>query len=248
MEAKNLIGHISGGRVLDVATGNGGFIHFLLEGLKDYQEIIGIDTKEGLEDVFSEQFGDKPVYYQQMDAMQMEFAEETFDTVCISNSLHHMSDLPGALNEMLRVLKPGGHVTLLEMYRDNQTETQMTHVHLHHWWGAVDRTQGISHNKTFRREEIIELAAGLGLEEMRRVDLSEPGENPHDPEIMKELHPVIDRYIQRAEGHPELQVCGEVLRQRLASVGFDGAASLLVTGRKLFETQGHIRSEANGKH
>ena len=30
---KELFGHLSGGRVLDVATGSGGFIHFLLEGL-----------------------------------------------------------------------------------------------------------------------------------------------------------------------------------------------------------------------
>ena len=232
MEAKDLIGHISGSRVLDVATGNGGFIHFMLEGLKDFDEIIGIDTKEGLEEVFEEQFGDKPIRYQQMDAAQMEFADESFDTVCISNSLHHMPDLPRTLSEMLRVLRPGGHLILLEMYRDNQSETQITHVQLHHWWGAVDRVQGISHNETFRREEIIEMAAGLGLVEMRVHDLSELGENPRDPSILAEINPVIDRYIQRADGHPELQARGEELRQHLEDVGLDGAASLLVTGKK----------------
>ena len=232
MEAKDLIGQVSGGKVVDVATGNGGFIHFLVEGLKDYEEIIGIDTKEGLEEVFEEQFGDKPIRYHQMDAAQMAFADESFDTVCISNSLHHMPDLTDTLNEMLRVLKPGGHLILLEMYCDNQTETQMTHVQLHHWWGAVDRSQGVSHNETFRREEIVKMVAGLGLAEMRLQDLSELGENPHDPEILETLNPVIDRYIQRAEGHPELQAHGEELRQRLEQVGFDGAASLIIVGRK----------------
>lgn len=232
MEAKELIGHISGGKVLDVATGNGGFLRFLLEGLKDYEEIIGIDTKDGLEAVFEEQFGDNLIRYQQMDAAQMEFADESFDTVCISNSLHHMPDLPRTLSEMLRVLKPGGYLIVLEMYRDNQTETQMTHVQLHHWWGAVDRAQGISHNETFRREEIVEIVAGLGLVERRMRDLSELGENPHDPEILETLNPVIERYIQRAERHPGLQSRGEALRQRLAEVGFDGATSLLVIGRK----------------
>ena len=187
MEAKDLISHISGGKVLDVATGNGGFIHFLAEGLKDYEEIIGIDTKEGLEEVFDEQFGGKPIRYQQMDAAQMEFANGHFDTVSISNSLHHMSDLPGALSEMLRVLKPGGHLLLLEMYCDNQTETQMTHVQLHHWWGEVDRAQGIFHNETFKREEIVEMVAGLGLVEIRMQDLSDSCENSHDPEILETL-------------------------------------------------------------
>ena len=232
MDAKDLTGHISGGKVLDVATGSGGFIHFLVEGLKDYEKIIGIDTKEGIEEVFDEQFGDKPICYKKMDAAKMEFADESFDTVCISNSLHHMPDLPGTLREMLRVLKPGGHLILLEMYCDNQTETQMTHVQLHHWWGAVDRSQSISHNETFRREEIVETVAGLGLGEMRVHALSELSENPHDPAILAEINPVIDRYIQRAEGHPELQERGEELRQRLEQVGFDGADSLLVIGRK----------------
>jgi len=232
MDAKDLIGHIFGGKVLDVATGNGGFIHFLLEGLKDYEEIIGIDTKEGVGAVFTEQFADKPIRYQQMDAAQMAFADESFDTVCISNSLHHMPDLSHTLSEMMRVLKSGGYLIALEMYCDNQTQTQMTHVQLHHWWGEVDRTQGISHNETFRREEIVEMVAGLSLVEVRMLDLSELNENPHDPEILAEINPVIDRYIYRVEGHPELQVHGESLRQRLEEVGFDGAASLFVIGRK----------------
>ena len=30
----DILGHLPAGRVLDVATGSGGFIHFLLEGLK----------------------------------------------------------------------------------------------------------------------------------------------------------------------------------------------------------------------
>ncbi len=232
MKAKEYIGYISGGKVLDVATGSGGFIHFLLEGLQDYEEIIGIDTKDGLKTVFAEQFAGKPVRYQQMDAARMEFADGSFDTVCIANSLHHMPDLPRTLSEMLRVLKPGGYLIVSEMYCDNQTETQMTHVHLHHWWGAVDQTQGVFHAKTFRRAEIFELVAGLGLVEMRVEDFSDLSKNPHDPETMAQLKPVIDRYIQRAEGHPELQACGEELRQQLAEVGSNGATSLLAIGRK----------------
>jgi len=121
---------------------------------------------------------------------------------------------------------------VLEMYCDNQTETQMTHVELHHWWAEVDRTQGVCHNETFRREEIVEMVAGLGLVKTRMHDLSELGENPRDPEILAQLNPVIDQYIQRAEGNPELQARGDLLRKRLETVGFDGAKSLLVVGMK----------------
>ena len=232
MEAKELIGQVSGGRVLDVATGNGGFIHFLLEGLQDYEEILGIDTKESVESVFAEQFAGKPIHYQPMDAAQMEFRDASFDTVCISNSLHHMPDVSRTLSEMLRVLKPGGTFIVSEMYRDNQTETQMTHVHLHHWWAAVDQTQGIFHGETFRRDEIIEMVAGLGLGEMRVHDVFEPEGDPHGPEILAQIDPVIERYVDRAKGHPDLQTKGDELRQRLKEIGFDGATALFIVGEK----------------
>lgn len=232
MEAKDLIGHISGGKVLDVATGSGGFINFLVEGLQSYDEIVGIDTKEGMESVFEEQFTGKHICYQKMDAAQMDFAENSFDTVCISNSLHHMPNVERTLSEMMRVLKPGGHLIVWEMYCDDQTETQMTHVELHHWWADVDRTQGICHNETFRRDDLIKTGTGLGLSQMQWHDLSELGENPRDPEILAHLNPVIDRYIKNAEGYSELQARGEALRERLETVGFDGASSLLIIGTK----------------
>src|SRR5262245_26615673 len=36
------------------------------------------------------------------------FASETFDVVCCNAALHHMRDVPRAMHEMLRVLRPGG--------------------------------------------------------------------------------------------------------------------------------------------
>jgi hypothetical protein len=76
------------------------------------------------------------------------------------------------------------------------------------------------------------MVAGLGLVEMRMHELSELGENPRDPEILAQLNPVIDRYSQNAAGHPELQARGETLREKLKTVGFDGASSLLMIGTK----------------
>lgn len=232
MDPKECIGHISGGRVLDIATGNGGFIRFLLEGLRDYEEIVGIDTREKPGSSFAKAFAGQAVCYRRMDAARLDFVDGSFDTVSISNSLHHMQDLACTLSEMMRVLKAGGYLILSEMYRDNQSETQMTHVHLHHWWAAVDRTQGICHHETFRCEEIVEMVAGLHLEELRVHDLAELQEDPFDPGTMAELLPVIDSYLARARRYPELVARGEELRRRLETVGFDGANTLLVTGRK----------------
>ena len=55
---KEILNPIPGGRVLDVATGTGGFIHFLLDGLKDYDEIIGVDNNETAANAFANAFKD----------------------------------------------------------------------------------------------------------------------------------------------------------------------------------------------
>ena len=229
---QDILRQISVGRVLDVATGSGNFIHFLLEGLKDYTEIIGVDNNERAAATFTEVFKENPkVRFQMMDAQRLDFDDSSFDLVCISNSLHHLDPIP-VLHEMKRVLRPNGLLLISEMYRDGQTETQMTHVHLHHWWAAVDTVNGIIHRETYTRQELLDLAYGFGLNDLRTFDLSDLSEDPKSPDLLTELEPVFERYIQRAEGHPELQARGEELKARVKDIGFHSATILVVMGKK----------------
>jgi len=230
--SRNILNQVSANRILDVATGGGNFIHFLLEGLQDYAEIIGVDNNERAETAFTESFKENPkVKFQMMDAEHLDFDDSSFDLVCISNSLHHLNP-ESILYEMKRVLRPNGYLLVSEMYCDNQTETQMTHVYLHHWWAAVDTINGVVHNETYTRQELLDLVSKLQLKDLKIFDISDLNEDPKNPDILKELEPVFERYIQRAEGNPELQVRGEELKARVKEIGFHGATTLVVLGRK----------------
>jgi SAM-dependent methyltransferase len=232
IDPKAILGDVSGGRVLDVATGTGSFVRFLLDGLRDHAEIVGIDANAERAAAFSVAFADRPdVRFVEMDAHRLAFPDGSFDTVCVSNSLHHFTDPAPVLAEMLRVLRPGGHLVVNEMYRDGQSETQATHVLLHHWWAAVNRLRGEVHRETYERGRIVEIVEGLGLADLRIVDLADPDEDPHDPEAAAELEAAIDRYVALADGHPELQERGEALRTRLRQVGVRGATQLVAIGR-----------------
>jgi len=233
LTSKDVLGQISAGRILDVATGSGNFIHFLMEGLQDYTEIIGVDNNEHAQASFTEAFKENPkVKFQMMDAHKLDFDDSSFDLLCISNSLHHLNPLP-VLHEMKRVLRPNGVLLVSEMYRDNQTDTQMTHVHLHHWWGAIDRVNGVLHNETYTRQELLNLVTQLELSDLRTFDISDLSDDPKKPEIFAELDPVFERYIQRAERYPDLQARGEELKARTKDIGFHSATTLVVLGRKI---------------
>ena len=69
IDPRRVLGDISGGRVLDVATGTGGFVRILLDGLRDHTEIVGIDANGERAAAFSAAFGERAdVRFEQMDA------------------------------------------------------------------------------------------------------------------------------------------------------------------------------------
>ncbi len=232
-DPRAVLGEIPGGRVLDVATGAGGFVEFLLDGLREYHEIVGIDVKPERGRAFVGAFGARPdVRFVEMDAHLLDFPDASFDTVSISNSLHHVVDPAPVLAEMLRVLRPGGHLVVNEMYRDGQTEEQLTYVYLHHWWAAVGTLRGDVHRETYRREDLLAILGGLGLADLRIVELADPDTDAHDPELVAELEAAIDEYVGYAVGHPELQRRGEELRVRLRTVGVRDATQVVAIGRR----------------
>jgi ubiquinone/menaquinone biosynthesis C-methylase UbiE len=53
------------------------------------------------------------------DAESMPFADDTFDRVSSNGVLHHTPDMPGALREVRRVLKPSGRATVIVYHRDS---------------------------------------------------------------------------------------------------------------------------------
>lgn len=231
----DILGEIQGGKVLDVATGTGGFVQTLKENLASYDEITGVDNSQRAAEEFPKAFPESNIHFRPMDAMHLDFPADRFDTVSISFSLHHLSEPRSVLHEMMRVLRPGGYLIVAEMICDDQKDTQMSHVLLHHWWGAVDRARGITHNETYSRHQVLEFTQELNLDHPVDYLISDVSEDPHDPETIEHMQSIIDQYMQHLEklGSPQdLIQQGERLRQRLDRVGIHGADMLIVAGRK----------------
>ena len=168
--AHDIDAHFAGlhaGRLLDVATGGGFFAEWLADTMQNCTDITGIDKHEWPHDAEPNVFDRPNAQYVPMDAHQLDFEDARFDTVAISHSLHHMINSAAVLAEMMRVLKPDGNLIVQEMVRDNLTEEQQTHMLMHHWWAAVDRARGLTHNETFMRQELLDLIGATTLVQYR---------------------------------------------------------------------------------
>jgi ubiquinone/menaquinone biosynthesis C-methylase UbiE len=226
---------VSGGKVLDVATGRGNFIKILQDGLKDFEEIIGIDCIDtSILDKVKENFTDKRIKFTQMNANKMDFEDHHFDTVCLSNSLHHLSDVQSVLKEMLRVLKPDGTFIINEMICDDQKPSQMTYVHMHHWWAKIDTAMGKLHFETFPKQLILDIANRMSLKDMEVLEFNDP-DDPMDQASLEGISKIIDEYIERAKPLQNFEAFrqeGESIRKHLYEVGVNGATQVIIIGKK----------------
>ena len=228
------IQNLDGGRILDVATGRGASARYLIDTFRSYGEVIGIDISEKNLIRARQDIADKHTGFVIMPAERMTFDDNTFDTACISNSLHHVEDARRALREMKRVLKPDGLLIVGEMYRDNQSELQMTHVLMHHWWAEIDEASGIPHYETFTKSELEEMICELELSEVEFFDYVDDAVVT-DEKMLTFLHDTCDEYLGRAEknlSRLDLVNRGNEIKERLRNTGIAWATQLCVLGRK----------------
>jgi ubiquinone/menaquinone biosynthesis C-methylase UbiE len=232
---KGVLGNIAGGKVLDVATLEGGFVEILIENLKDYSEIVGIDLLEKAIDHANAKLGSENIHFSVMDAEDLEFEDESFDTVSISASLHHLSNIRKVLVEMKRVLRPGGNFIIAEMHRETQSEVELTSAYLHQWAAEIDRKLGLVHNSTMMRKEILDCIERIGLANIEVYDFTDEESDPLEETRRELMESAIDRYIKRAEetdSYQDFTRRGEELRERIREVGARGEPILVVVGRK----------------
>ena len=105
-----------GQRVLDVCAGTGDLALLCAKRQSGDGVIVGIDmNREMLEGAQRKRRARRlDVTWFQGDAQALPFADRSFDRVTIGFSTRNLSDLAVGLQEMVRVLRPGGQLIILE--------------------------------------------------------------------------------------------------------------------------------------
>lgn len=105
-------------RMLDIATGTGDFA-ILSARLLNPREIIGADISEGMMQVGSKKVEAAKlghiISFKKEDCLNLSFADDSFDAVTAAFGIRNFQDLDKGLRELCRVLKKGGHLSIVEL-------------------------------------------------------------------------------------------------------------------------------------
>jgi ubiquinone/menaquinone biosynthesis C-methylase UbiE len=123
-------------RVLDIACGTGLLLKSFAE-RPDHPELAGLDRVPAMLDIARENIGEQATLLEG-EAENLPFDDAGFDLITSTNALHYFPDATAALQEMRRVISPGGNLVITDWCRDyfwmrllNRILPWTQHAHVH---------------------------------------------------------------------------------------------------------------------
>lgn len=105
-------------QILDIATGTGDFAILSARRLQP-QSVTGADISEGMMQIARQKVTEKKldhiIRFQREDCSSLSFSDDTFDAVTVAYGVRNFENLDEGLRETCRVLKPGGHLLIVEL-------------------------------------------------------------------------------------------------------------------------------------
>lgn len=222
--------------ILDLATGQGQFLQQVCDSFKNYKRALGVDNNSHAVKAASERVIDKRISFCEMDCVNLDLEDDSFDVVSIGNSIHHFQNKELILKEAIRVLKTKGYFIVSEMFHsEDERKSQSTHSGFHHWWGDIDRASGNYHGKTFSYDELKSIVTSLPLSYIEFEQFDGEDEDIFSDEIVEQLTNAFAVYKEKAEKLENSDILierGEFLLNKLKRDGFSPASRLEFVCRK----------------
>lgn len=104
--------------ILDIATGTGDFA-ILAARMLTPEKLVGADISEGMMDIGRQKVKrarlEQIISFEKEDCLQLSYPENSFDAVTAAFGIRNFPNLDRGLKEIFRVLKPGGHLSIVEL-------------------------------------------------------------------------------------------------------------------------------------
>jgi ubiquinone/menaquinone biosynthesis C-methylase UbiE len=157
---------------LDVACGPGLLARAFAPHVREY---VGVDLTPAMVDkagAIAREVGIANAQFEIAYALRLPFEANTFDLVLTRLALHHMPDPRRAVQEMARVLRPGGRLGVFDMTTSEITEEARYH-------NVVERLRDPSHASALALSELVQIIriAGLELDKVDAIDYEQDVED-----------------------------------------------------------------------
>lgn len=121
--------------ILDIATGTGDFAILAAQLLKP-DKLVGVDISEGMMNVGRQKVEaaglSSVVSFDKEDCLSLSYNEGSFDAVTSAFGIRNFASLDDGLKEMCRVLKTGGHLSIVELTMPPRFPMrQLFHIYAH---------------------------------------------------------------------------------------------------------------------
>ena len=104
--------------LLDIATGTGDFAIMAAQ-MQSPQKLIAADISEGMMNIGRQKVKDigldNVISFEHEDCTALTYADDTFDAVTAAFGIRNFANLDKGLSEMCRVLRKGGHLSIVEL-------------------------------------------------------------------------------------------------------------------------------------
>jgi ubiquinone/menaquinone biosynthesis C-methylase UbiE len=170
-----------------------------------------------------------------MDIENLIFDKNSFDAVCLSNSLHHMSDIDAVITTMTEMLVANGILVFNEMYSGSLNQQQVTHTLIHHFIAEIDCINNLVHNETLSYKEVIKTIKGhskIGEVDIWKLEIKD--QKPLNKEACNSLKQTLAKTLKSIESHKDylkFEARALQLEKRLDTIGFLSAPQMIVVAK-----------------
>lgn len=138
--------------ILELGCGNGTGTR-LIKRFFHPKHLYGIDIEQARVDLAKQKVRDKSITFEVADVVKLPYKSESIDVVLDFSVLYHIKNWKEALQEIKRVLKPGGQFVLEDLSMQS----------LHHGFATTFRKLFMhTYKRPYRREEFFEYVVSQG--------------------------------------------------------------------------------------